>query len=126
MNRSALAEGSNQVVSRNDPTWHGEMEAIRNACKVLQRPHLEGYVLYSSAEPCPMCLGACLWARLGVVYYGASYSDVKAYGGFNDEDYMAEMKKEPRQRKIPCHQILREEAVKVWEEYRRLPHRVVY
>ena len=73
-----------------------------------------------------MCLAACMWARVGEVYYGASYTDVKIYGDFKDEDYMLEMKMEPNERKIQCHQILREEAVKVWEEYHRLPDRMPY
>ena len=64
---------------------HGEVDAIRRACKAVGSPHLRGCVIYTSAQPCPMCHTACLWARLEAIYYGAKYEDVKKYGRFEDE-----------------------------------------
>jgi tRNA(Arg) A34 adenosine deaminase TadA len=71
-----------------------------------------------------MC--SCLWARLDKVYYAATYEDVKIYGGFEDEDFMAELKKPEDQRTVPCFELLREEAVEVWKKYKELPDTVHY
>lgn len=68
-----------------DPTWHGEVGAIRAAAKSLGNPHLRGCVLYTSSEPCPMCMGACYWARIDKVYYATTTADVKEHGHFEDE-----------------------------------------
>ncbi len=74
-----------------DPTWHGEVGAIRSAAKALGNPHLRGCVLYTSSEPCPMCMGACYWARIDRVYYATTTSDVKEHGHFEDEDFYLEV-----------------------------------
>ena len=79
-----VADGSNHVVANFDPTWHGEMEAIRNACAKLKSSKLDGCILYTSSEPCPMCLAAAYWACLDGIVYGATVADSKRYGGFDD------------------------------------------
>lgn len=127
-NNEIIAQGYNQVLKRNDPTWHGEMEAIRNACQKLQSPHLEGCVLYTSAEPCPMCMATAYWARLDQIFYAATTTDALKYGGFEDEDFYKELAKNPMDRKIKCVEVapLREEAVKVWKVYSQMPDRKHY
>lgn len=121
-----VGEGSNHVIKHNDPTWHGEMEAIREASKKLGTPHLEGTKLYTSAEPCPMCLGAIYWAHIGEVYYAAKYEDVLKYGNFEDSSFRDELLKDPEERKIPSFNIMREEAVEVWKIYQNLPDKKHY
>lgn len=108
-----IAEGVNLVTSTNDPTAHGEVTAIRNACKALNSFSLAGCQLYSSCEPCPMCLAACHWAKLEAVFYGASAEDA-AKAGFDDEFLYAEFRKDPGDRVLPQAQVLREEA---WESF---------
>jgi tRNA(Arg) A34 adenosine deaminase TadA len=121
-----VAEGSNHVVSHFDPTWHGEMEAIRNACAKLKALKLEGCILYTSSEPCPMCLSTAYWAGLDGIIYGAFAPDSKKYGNFDDVFIYEEFAKPIDQRKIPEMQILRDEAVTVWKEYASLPDNVPY
>jgi guanine deaminase len=121
-----VAEGSNQVVSNFDPTWHGEMEAIRNACAKLKAIKLEGCILYTSAEPCPMCLATSYWAGVDGIVYGAKATDSKKYGNFDDVFIYEEFDKPIEQRKIPELTMLRDEAVTVWKEYASLPDNVPY
>lgn len=104
-----VAEGVNMVTASNDPTAHGEVTAIRNACKALNTFSLAGCELYTSCEPCPMCLAASHWARLDAVFYGASAQDA-AEAGFDDEYLYAEFRKDPAQRALPEAQFLRDEA----------------
>lgn len=124
--KEIVGEGYNHVLAHNDPTWHGEMEAIREAGPKLGRPHLTGCVIYTSGEPCPMCMTACMWARLEKVYYAATYSDVKVYGGFEDSDFMAELQKSHEERTPPCEELLRAESVEVWKKYKDMPDKVHY
>ena len=121
-----VGEGYNEVIKTNDPTRHGEMVAIAKASANLKTPHLEGCILYTSAEPCPMCTGAIYWSHIKKVYYAAKYEDVKKYGNFEDDDFMAELLKDPEERKIPLINISREEAVEVWEIYEKLPNKKHY
>src|SRR5262249_43768273 len=121
-----VAEGSNRVVSNYDPTWHGEMEAIRNACARLKALKLDGCVLYTSSEPCPMCLATAYWAGLDGIVYGAGVADSKKYGGFDDAFIYEQFAAESSARTIPQVQILRDEAVKVWKEYAAQPGNVPY
>jgi guanine deaminase len=116
-----VADGSNQVAANFDPTWHGEMEAIRNACSKLKSPKLDGCILYTSSEPCPMCLAAAYWACLDGIVYGATAADSKRYGGFDDGFIYEQIAKAAAMRSIPEVQILREEALKVWKEYAARP-----
>jgi guanine deaminase len=121
-----VGQGSNHVVAEFDPTWHGEMEAIRNACKRLKATKLDGCVLYTSAEPCPMCLATSYWAGVDGIVYGANMTDSKKYGGFDDTFIFEEMVKPAKARSIPAVQMLRDEAVQVWKEYASLPDNVPY
>lgn len=106
---TVIAEGVNIVTATNDPTAHGEVTAIRNACKALNSFSLAGCELYSSCEPCPMCLAASHWARLDAVFYAASAEDA-AKAGFDDEFLYSEFRKDPADRLLPEAQYLREEA----------------
>lgn len=123
-----IAEGYNQVIKQNDPTWHGEMQAIREACKKLKSPHLEGCVLYTSAEPCPMCLATAYWAHLDHIYYAAHIEDAMKYGEFEDANYFEELAKNPKNRTIQCTDLtdLRNDAVKIWKAYSQMPDRKHY
>lgn len=112
-----VAEGSNHVVSNFDPTWHGEMEAMRNACGKLKVLKLDGCILYTSSEPCPMCLATAYWAGLDGIIYGAAVADSKKYGGFDDDFIYEQFDKPAAKRSIPEIQLLQDEAVKVWKEY---------
>lgn len=125
-NGEILAEGANRVVAENDPTWHGEMEAIRKACKKLGSFKLDGCTLYSSAECCPMCAAATYWAGIKKIYFGATMGDALEYGNFDDSAINTELKKPSTERSIPAEQILREEAVEVWKKYQNMPGRTQY
>lgn len=121
-----ISEGYNQVVRFNDPTWHAEIQAIREACKKLGTPHLDGCDLYTSAECCPMCLAAAYWAHIRQIYYGATIQDALKYGGFADSDILSEIRKNPPQRKIKFVEMMRPEAVAVWKEFSEMPDRNFY
>lgn len=121
-----IGEGYNQVIKHNDPTWHAEMQAIREACKKLNSPHLTGCVMYTSAESCPMCLAASYWAHLDQIYYGATVEDTKKYGDFQDVDMFSEFQKDAQDRKIKCSEVLRSEAVVVWKKFSEMPDHVHY
>lgn len=121
-----IAEGYNQVMKNNDPTWHAEMHAIREACKKLGTPHLEGCDLYTSAECCPMCLATAYWAHIRHIYYGATTQDALKYGNFADVDILDEVRKEPAKRRIRFTEMMRPEAVEVWKEFSTMPDRAQY
>jgi tRNA(Arg) A34 adenosine deaminase TadA len=104
-----VGEGANSVTATNDPTAHGEVNAIRAACKTLGTFTLAGCELYSSCEPCPMCLAAAHWARLSAVYFGASAADA-ARAGFDDALLYDEFRKDPGARAMPARQLLADEA----------------
>ena len=121
-----IGEGRNCVVAENDPTWHGEIEAIRNACRKLGSFSLEGATLYTSAEPCPMCLAATYWAGIKSVYYAATIADALKYGNFDDSMIYTEIRKPADQRTMKLTQIMQPEAVEVWKEYSEKTVRVQY
>lgn len=104
-----IAEGENRVTSSGDPTAHAEIVAIRAACEALGTHVLEGCEIYSSCEPCPMCLAAVEWARLDRLYFGASRQDA-AKAGFDDERLYQELAKPIEERQLPTEQLLAEEA----------------
>ncbi|WKK66895.1 nucleoside deaminase [Lutimonas zeaxanthinifaciens] len=113
-----IGRGNNKVTSTNDPTAHAEIIAIREACKKLDSFQLEDCIIYTSCEPCPMCLGAIYWARPKKVYYGCSKTDA-AKIGFDDKFIYQELNMELSKRKIPFEQLNRKEAMKAfkaWEE----------
>ena len=121
-----IGEGYNQVIKQNDPTWHAEMHAIREACKKLGTPHLKGCIMYTSGESCPMCLAAASWAHIDEIYYASTVEDAKKYGNFQDSDLFAEFKKESKDRKMRCTEMLRDEAVAVWKKFSAMPNHVHY
>lgn len=121
-----IAEGYNQVIKRNDPTWHAEMQAIREACQKLNSPHLSGCVLYTSAECCPMCLATAYWAHIDHVYIASTTEDALKYGEFQDIGILDDLRKEPPERAIKFSSHMREEAVKVWKEFFNMPDRARY
>lgn len=121
-----VSEGMNRVVASHDPTWHAEMEAIRSACITLQSPKLTDCTLYTSAEPCPMCMATAYWAGLKDIVYGATCDDAKEYGDFDDSHIYKQLALPVQKRDIPTRQGLREEAVKVWKKYRDKPDKVHY
>jgi len=113
-----ISEGYNKVTSTNDPTAHGEIVAIREACKKLNTFNLSGCELYSSCEPCPMCLSAIYWSHISAVYYANTREDAKNID-FDDSMIYSEITKKIGERKIKMEQILRDEALKafkVWNE----------
>lgn len=112
-----IADGLNHVVAENDPTWHGEMHAIRQACNLLKKPKLEGCILYTSSEPCPMCLATAYWAGVDGIIYGATVADSKQYGNFDDAFIYEQFAKPAEARAISQQSMLRPEAVEVWKEY---------
>ena len=115
---NVIAEGVNRVTATNDPTAHAEVIAIREACHRLQVFQLKDCELYTSCEPCPMCLGAIYWAHISRVYFGNVASDA-AKIGFDDSMIYAEFTKLPAKRNIPMVQIMHQEALaafRAWEE----------
>lgn len=125
-NGAIVAEGANRVVAENDPTWHAEMAAIRKACTTQGSFKLEEATLYTSAEPCPMCMAACYWAGIKRVFYASEVADALEYGGFDDSMIYEELRKPAADRKLEIHQIMREEAVTVWKKYAQKDDRVPY
>ena len=104
-----VGEGVNTVTSTLDPTAHGEVNAIRAACKTLGTFTLAGCQLYTSCEPCPMCLAASYWARLDAIFFGATAADA-ARAGFDDAFLYAELRKDAPERTLPSAQLLADEA----------------
>lgn len=125
-NGRVIADGLNFVVAENDPTWHGEMHAIRQACALLKKPKLDGCVLYTSSEPCPMCLATAYWAGLDGIVYGATVEDAKTYGNFDDAFIYEQFQKAAGQRAISQQSLLGPEAVEVWKEYSARGDKVDY
>lgn len=112
-----LAKSGNKVTVSNDPTAHAEVSAIRLACKKLKTFDLRGCVIYTSCEPCPMCLSAIYWARIDVIYYANTKADAAAVG-FDDKFIYEEIEKPMHLRALPVSQLLRDEAqqaFKLWE-----------
>ena len=120
-----IARGHNQVTSTNDPTAHAEVVAIRAACEVLQSWQLTGCELYTSCEPCPMCLGAIYWARPDRVYYANTKTDA-ADAGFDDRFIYQELELPPAKRTIPLISLLRQEALAVFQAWTAKSDRVDY
>lgn len=120
-----IAEGTNQVTSTNDPTAHAEMVAIRAACARLNRFKLSGCVIFSSCEPCPMCLAAIYWARLDHLYYAGDRNDA-AQIGFDDARIYTELALPAAARKLPATRLLAGEARAAFEAWIRNPSRVAY
>ena len=120
-----IAEGSNKVTSTNDPTAHGEIVAIREACKQLNNFNLNGCKIFSTAEPCPMCLSAIYWARIDKIYYANTREDAQKID-FDDSLIYSEFKKKIDKRKIPMIQMMRDEALKSFELWDKKADKVKY
>ena len=120
-----IAEGSNKVTSNNDPTAHGEIVAIREACKKLNNFSLNECELYSTCEPCPMCLSAIYWARISKIYYANTREDARKID-FDDSLIYTELQKNIDKRKIPMIQILRNEALKAFDLWDKKKDKVKY
>src|SRR5436189_4293429 len=111
-----IARGVNEVTSSNDPTAHAEVVAIRNACKALGTFQLDGCVIYTSCEPCPMCLGAIYWSRPAAIFYAGTREDAAA-AGFDDEHFYSEMEKANDDRELRMVNLLRWEARQAFDAW---------
>ncbi|MGA7157306.1 MAG: nucleoside deaminase [Acidobacteriaceae bacterium] len=120
-----VATGVNRVTATNDPTAHAEVTAIRGACAELRTFALEGCDVYTSCEPCPMCLAAIYWARCRAIYYGNTAADA-AKVGFDDSFLYDEMKKPLTERSLPIEQMMRDEAWASFAAWRDAPKKVLY
>ena len=120
-----LGQGMNEVTSINDPTAHAEMTAIRQACERLGSWNLTGCELYTSCEPCPMCLGAIYWARLAKIHYGNT-KEVAARFGFNSQYVYDEVAKAREDRQIPMESLMAAEAATAFEEWETQADKQVY
>lgn len=120
-----IAKSANLVTTTNDPTAHAEVSAIRLACKVLNTFSLEGCVIYTSCEPCPMCLGAIYWARLEKMYFANTKIDA-ADIGFDDAFIYKEIDLHPQKRKLKTSQILQEEAIKAFQLWSESDQKIDY
>ena len=124
-NDKVIAEGSNKVTLNNDPTAHGEIVAIRKACKSLNNFNLNGCELYSTCEPCPMCLSAIYWAHIDKVYYANTRDDAQKID-FDDSLIYSELLTNVKKRKIPMVPMMRDEALKVFELWDEKTDKVKY
>lgn len=120
-----VAEGVNQVTSTNDPTAHAEVLAIRQACAKLGSFELKDCELYTSCEPCPMCLGAIYWARVAQVYFANTAEDAARYG-FDDSFIYGELKQPNSSRRIPMVQMMHEEALTGFRAWEAKPDKIKY
>ena len=124
-NNKIISEGVNGVTQNNDPTAHAEIVAIRNACTKLNTFDLSGCEMYTSCEPCPMCLSAIYWSHIDIVYYGNSRENA-AEIEFDDKFIYDEMKKDIDKRKIPLKQILKDEAIKAFYLWAQTENKTKY
>jgi guanine deaminase len=120
-----IAEGANRVTSTNDPTAHAEVVAIREACRALANFQLAGCDLYTTCEPCPMCLGAIYWARPSRVFFGGTAADAAA-AGFDDAFIYDELKRAHAARQIPMTQLLRDESLAPFTAWKNLATKTKY
>ena len=120
-----IASGQNRVTSANDPTAHAEVVAIRAACERLSTWELPGCTLYTSCEPCPMCLAAIYWARIPELYYANTRTDAASIG-FDDESIYRQMPLPPEERFLIMHPLLRGEAITVFAAWRTKPDKIAY
>lgn len=120
-----VGEGWNRVIATNDPTAHGEITAIRDACNRLKTFDLSGCEIFTTGEPCPMCLAAIYWARIKNIYFGFSIEDA-ALIGFDDRLFFEELSRPPEERLIPRKQVLKYEALSLAKNFAADPDRVFY
>jgi len=120
-----VGRGNNRVTEQLDPTAHAEIVAIREACRTLGRFDLRGCVLYTSCEPCPMCLAAIYWARLNEVFYASTRHDA-AEAGFDDQFIYEQLPLEIAARSLPMNPLLREHALELFREWAAKPDKIPY
>ena len=120
-----ISEGYNRVTTNNDPTAHGEIVAIRAACKILNVSNLTGCELYSTCEPCPMCLSAIYWARIDKIFYANTRDDAQKID-FDDSLIYSELQKNIKKRKISMIQMMRNEALKAFELWDKKTDKIKY
>lgn len=120
-----VGEGANRVTSTNDPTAHAEVVAIRQACRALGSFQLTGCDIYTTCEPCPMCLGAIYWARPARVFYAATGEDATRFG-FDDSFICGELQRPVAERRIPMTQLMREEALRIFPLWQESPNKIEY
>lgn len=120
-----IARGVNNVTSTNDPTAHAEVVAIRNACKELSSFQLDGCEIYTSCEPCPMCLGAIYWARPDKIYFGNTKNDAATIQ-FDDQFIYEELDLPLTQRKLPIEQLLHDEALVAFQKWADSTKKIKY
>ena len=120
-----VAKSANTVTTTNDPTAHAEIATIRLACQALNTFNLEGCIIYTSCEPCPMCLGAVYWARLDKMYYGNSKADAAAIG-FDDQFIYEEIDLKPTDRKLKSERILESEALAAFKHWKIAEQKIDY
>jgi len=120
-----IARGNNRVTSTHDPTAHAEVTAIREACRDLQTFQLADCELYTSCEPCPMCLAAIYWARIPTVYYGNTRADAAAIG-FDDDFIYQQIPLPPNERTVKMQPLLREMALKTFKAWSDNPNKIAY
>jgi guanine deaminase len=125
LNGKIVGEGCNNVTSSNDPTAHAEVMAIRQACKGLNQFELSGAEIYTSCEPCPMCLSAIYWARIAKIYFANTKKDA-ADISFDDDFLYQEIPKDRSQRSIPMFQTMHEEALEVFRLWEEKPDKIRY
>ena len=120
-----IAEGVNRVTAENDPTAHAEVSAIRQAAKKLNTFILSGCEIYTSCQPCPMCLSAIYWAHLDKIYYGNTKTDAKAIG-FDDSFIYDELELPPADRKVTMNRLLPDEAIRAFEDWNNKTDKIPY
>jgi guanine deaminase len=120
-----VGEGFNRVLSAHDPTAHGEVVAIRDACLKMGTHDLSGCEIHTTGEPCPMCLAAIYWARIECIHYGFTILDAASVG-FDDVNFHEELRKPAKQRKVPSRQCCHSEALELLQRYRSLPNTQLY
>ena len=124
-NNNIIAEGSNEVTFSNDPTAHAEIVTIRKACKSVNNFNLKGSEMYTSCEPCPMCLSAIYWSHIDIIYYGNTRLDASKIG-FDDNFIYNELCKDLSIRKIPMKQINKDEAKKAFLDWEKKVDKIEY
>ena len=124
-NNQIIAEGSNEVTKTNDPTAHAEIVTIRKACNELKNFHLKGTEIYTSCEPCPMCLSAIYWSHIDKIYFGNTRIEA-AKIGFDDNFIYDELLMDLAKRKIPSQQLNQNEAIKAFQEWELKTDKIEY
>ena len=117
-----ISKGHNHVVINNDPTCHGEVDAIRKACKKLNTFDLSGCVIYTTGYPCPMCFCAILWANIDKIYYGCNTSDTEVIG-FRDKEFEDSI---PHRKLTICEELNRKECLELYNEYNKIQDKIDY